>query len=198
MKWTRAGLRLLREALGEAAYRRLNRLVRDAARPLTPIRDAKVLRDTLDNVLQQAGKSAQKDRRSELRQVFLQAHRSSRDKLSNKDLNAISACLREVKRYLQDLPDSRLDHAPTDAALFPGGLRIAGRESILQSFGDQPWESFSIEDTHVIALTANAVTLTYKAKAKRAGTAQYAALISSTYVFDRTWQLVIHQQTPAH
>jgi CHAD domain-containing protein len=117
MKWTRAGLRLLREALGETAYRRLNGLVRDAARPLTPMRDAKVLRDTLDNVLQQAGKSAQKDRLSELRQVLLQEHRLSRDQLSNKDLNAISTCLQEVKQHLQGLPDSRLDHAPTDAAL---------------------------------------------------------------------------------
>ncbi len=117
MKRTRAGLRLLREALGETAYRRLNRSVRNAARPLTPIRDAKVLRDALDNLLQQAGKSAQKQRRSELHQVLQQERRLSRDKFSNKDLNAIRARLQEVKQHLQSLPDSRLDHAPTDAAL---------------------------------------------------------------------------------
>ena len=117
MKRTRAGLRLLREALGETAYRRLNRLMRDAARPLTPIRDAKVLRDALDNLVQQAGKSVQGNRLSESRQALLQEHRLSRDKLSNKDLNAISTRLQEVKQHLRGLPDSRLDHAPTDAAL---------------------------------------------------------------------------------
>ncbi|HEX2492804.1 MAG TPA: CHAD domain-containing protein [Steroidobacter sp.] len=116
MKRTRAGLRLLREALGEPAYRRLNRSVRDAARPLTPIRDAKVLHDALEDVLQQAGKSAQ-DCPRELRQVLQQERRLSREKLSDKDLKAIGTRLGEVKRYLQSLPESRLDHAHTDAAL---------------------------------------------------------------------------------
>lgn len=117
MKRTRAGLRLLREALGETAYQRLNRSVRDAARLLTPIRDAKVLRDALDDLLHQAGESAQKVRLSEPRQALLQEHRSSRDKLSNRALHAISTRLQGVKQHLQVLPESRLDHAPTDAAL---------------------------------------------------------------------------------
>jgi hypothetical protein len=30
--------------------------------------------------------------------------------------------------------------------LLPGGIRIEGRENILQSFGSQPWESFQIEE----------------------------------------------------
>ena len=117
IKQTRAGLRLLREALGETAYRRLNRSVRDAARPLTPIRDAKVLRDVLDNVLQQAGKSTQKIRTTKLHRALQQERRSSRDELSSEDLNAISRRLREVKQRLRRLPNSRLDHALTEAAL---------------------------------------------------------------------------------
>lgn len=117
MKRMRAGLRLLREALGETAYRRLNRSVRDAARPLTPIRDAKALCDALDNLLQQAGKSAQKHSRSQLRQALQRERRLSREKLSKKDLNAIGTRLQEVKQHVQSLPDSRLDHAPTAAAL---------------------------------------------------------------------------------
>jgi CHAD domain-containing protein len=40
-----------------------------------------------------------------------------RERLSNKDLNAVRTRLQEVKQYLQRLPDSRLDHAATDAAL---------------------------------------------------------------------------------
>jgi CHAD domain-containing protein len=115
MKRTRAGLRLLREAMGESEYRRLNRLVRDAARPLTPIRDAKVMHDVLEDVLHRAGSTG--DGRPELRQVLQKERRLTRSKLSSRDLKAIGARLQEVKRHLQALPESRLDQTPTDAAL---------------------------------------------------------------------------------
>jgi CHAD domain-containing protein len=48
MKRARAALRLMRASLGDAAYRRMNGQVRDAARPLTPIRDASVLIRSLE------------------------------------------------------------------------------------------------------------------------------------------------------
>lgn len=47
LKRTRAVLRLLRDELGEPRYRRENFALRDAARPLTPVRDAKVFVDAL-------------------------------------------------------------------------------------------------------------------------------------------------------
>jgi CHAD domain-containing protein len=47
LKRTRAVLRLLRDELGESRYHRENFALRDAARPLTPVRDAKVFVDTL-------------------------------------------------------------------------------------------------------------------------------------------------------
>jgi hypothetical protein len=80
--------------------------------------------------------------------------------------------------------------------LFPGGMRIDGRERILESLGAQPWESFKIENAQVIQLTKDAATLVYKVTARRKGSDAYTALISSTYVRDKTWQLVVHQQTP--
>lgn len=80
--------------------------------------------------------------------------------------------------------------------LFPGGMRIVGRERILQSLGSQPWESFRIEEPNVLPLTADAATLVYKVTAQRAGSKPYVALVSSTYVRERSWQLVVHQQTP--
>jgi CHAD domain-containing protein len=46
-KRIRAALRLLRKSLGQSAYDRENRALRDAARPLTVIRDAVVLRRAL-------------------------------------------------------------------------------------------------------------------------------------------------------
>src|SRR5438552_3706927 len=50
LKRVRAGLRLLREAMGERRYLRENALIRDTARPLTELRDAKVLLDVLDEI----------------------------------------------------------------------------------------------------------------------------------------------------
>lgn len=58
MKKARASLRLLRPALGDAVYRRENAALRDAARPLSRIRDGKVLLDTLDMLVERFGAPA--------------------------------------------------------------------------------------------------------------------------------------------
>ncbi|HWA36300.1 MAG TPA: CHAD domain-containing protein [Burkholderiales bacterium] len=47
MKRARSLLGLMREEVGDAAYRRENRALRDAARALAPMRDARVLRQAL-------------------------------------------------------------------------------------------------------------------------------------------------------
>ncbi len=80
--------------------------------------------------------------------------------------------------------------------LFPGGLRIVGREQALQSLGTQPWASFRIENAVVVPLTANAATVVYTVTAVRTGSEPYVALVSSTYVQEGRWQLAVHQQTP--
>jgi hypothetical protein len=51
LKRARAALRLLREAISEAAYARENGCLRDAARPLAAARDAKVMLDLVDEML---------------------------------------------------------------------------------------------------------------------------------------------------
>jgi CHAD domain-containing protein len=56
LKKARAFLRLLRPGLKAAAYRRENSTLRDAARPLATLRDAKVLPDTLALLVQRHGK----------------------------------------------------------------------------------------------------------------------------------------------
>jgi CHAD domain-containing protein len=58
LKKARATLRLLRDALGDAAYKRENAALRDAARPLSKVRDAKVLLDTLGRVVRRYGAPA--------------------------------------------------------------------------------------------------------------------------------------------
>lgn len=82
LKRARATLRLLRDALGDDVYRRENMSVRDAARPLSPIRDSEVLLDALDGVVKRfedaAGnlpldklRNSLKRHRAELREVSI-------------------------------------------------------------------------------------------------------------------------------
>jgi CHAD domain-containing protein len=98
LKRMRAELRLLRPALGDRVYRRENARFRDAARPLTTVRDAKVLVDTLDKV---ATRAAGVDNRAvnKIRRV-LQAHYRTvrRDVLSKK------ATLQPVRASLEAAP----------------------------------------------------------------------------------------------
>src|SRR5712691_7867861 len=51
LKKARGALRLVRGELGERRFDRENRAFRDAGRPLSDVRDAKVLVDTLDGLL---------------------------------------------------------------------------------------------------------------------------------------------------
>jgi CHAD domain-containing protein len=51
IKKTRAALRLLRDALGKSTYTRENTALRDVARPLSQVRDSKVLLDTLEKLI---------------------------------------------------------------------------------------------------------------------------------------------------
>ena len=55
LKKARASLRLLRPALKNVDYRRVNADLRDAAKPLSSLRDAKVLLDTLQMVVKRHG-----------------------------------------------------------------------------------------------------------------------------------------------
>ena len=52
LKKIRAVLRLVRPVMGEKYYRRENTCFRDAARPLTEVRDARILIETLDKLVE--------------------------------------------------------------------------------------------------------------------------------------------------
>jgi CHAD domain-containing protein len=59
LKRARATLRLLRDALGPSTYKRENAAIRDAARPLSEVRDGRVLLDALGSLVKYYGKSAE-------------------------------------------------------------------------------------------------------------------------------------------
>ncbi len=94
LKRARAGLRLLRPVLGRAAFRRENAALRDAARCLTAIRDAKVLVDSVDGLAKHA---ALADRRALLveRAVLLTHRREVRQRF-DRDRKALDAARRAL------------------------------------------------------------------------------------------------------
>jgi len=83
LKKARADLRLLRKALGPQRYAYENMALRDAARPLTAVRDVKVLMDTLETLVEHGDAQVQaldldrvrlalRERYGEVRQHVLQ------------------------------------------------------------------------------------------------------------------------------
>lgn len=81
--------------------------------------------------------------------------------------------------------------------LFPGGLRLTGKETILESLAAQPWQSFQIKDAQIISFSEGTAVVVYEVKAQREGDDPYVALISSTYILSEDgWKLILHQQTP--
>jgi hypothetical protein len=76
LKKARAGLRLLRSGLKQAIYREENAALRDAARPLSAVRDAEVLSHTLTALLTRYGAPASTLRLASLRRA-IKHHRSA-------------------------------------------------------------------------------------------------------------------------
>jgi ketosteroid isomerase-like protein len=98
------------------------------------------------------------------------------------------------------MDDARAFYADTlhnDAVmLFPGGLRLEGKDEILDSFDAQAWSRFEITSARVIELAPGAGALIYRVAAERGGSQAYEALVCSTYArVNGQWKLVVHQHT---
>jgi CHAD domain-containing protein len=127
LKRARATLRLLRKSMGGPAYRRDNWAIRDVARLLTPLRDAKVLVRTLgrlrrvgdDNDLGVAG--------SLLTRQFQQGRQAIARRLLPKHLMAAADVLRTVKERVCEIPRPRLDECSISEGL--GRVYKAGRRA---------------------------------------------------------------------
>lgn len=78
LKRARATLRLLRDAMGDKTYRRENQALRDAARPLSLIRDRKVLLDTLNRLVKRFHADGELPRTEDLRRVLRRERAATR------------------------------------------------------------------------------------------------------------------------
>jgi len=127
LKRVRATLRLFRTCFGVTTYQRENALIRDAAKPLTPARDAKVLLETLRRLQPESDVKVNTFVR-QLYRALRQERRDAHRHLRPEDLTASAAVLRAVKRRLERLSESRLD----PAALGKGLKRTykSGRKAI--------------------------------------------------------------------
>lgn len=94
LKRARADLRLLRQAIGRRAYARENAALRDAARPLSGVRDAAVLKETVERLLKSGRSGARRTLLLKVRGALKRARREARAEL--RMLNAVKdsvACL---------------------------------------------------------------------------------------------------------
>jgi CHAD domain-containing protein len=94
-KQVRAALRLMRLSIGVDAYHRENRRVRDAAKPLTPVRDAFMLRHTLNHMPQRPAK---------MRRAFEADHEKQRRTLEGKGWRVAVSKLQQTRHALNSLP----------------------------------------------------------------------------------------------
>jgi CHAD domain-containing protein len=117
LKRARAALRLMRGCLGEAVYRRENSLLRDAARPLTPVRDAKVLFETLRYHDPKKGRADPGAFMRRLYRVLGERRRAAKIGLREGDLKRAAAGLAALKRRVAALPDARLAQTGACASL---------------------------------------------------------------------------------
>jgi CHAD domain-containing protein len=126
LKRARAGLRLTRTALGAGAYRRENLALRDAARRISDVRDAKVLVDTVEALASRAARREVPALRL-VRARLLDERRAARETLTR---NAVAGARRSLAASASRIERSKL--RVKNRAALPEGLRRvyrAGRRS---------------------------------------------------------------------
>jgi CHAD domain-containing protein len=106
LKKARAYLRLLRPELGRRRYQRENAGLRDVARPLTEVRDAKVLAETLDKLAEHFGDAVDGRALSRLRRALRKEQREVRRRVLEEGdaLGPAQESLESAPERVKDLP----------------------------------------------------------------------------------------------
>jgi CHAD domain-containing protein len=100
LKRIRAALRLQRAAIGEALYRAANKEVRDAARPLTRVRDAAVLVESIKQLTRRIHGQRCKSHADQAHRLLLVERASSRRHLTSSTLRRYTARLNQIHERL--------------------------------------------------------------------------------------------------
>jgi CHAD domain-containing protein len=105
LKKSRATLRLLRPTIPESAYRSLNGQLRDAARPLSEVRDARILIDALHQLEEKYGQPAARSIPAGLRRLLRREHKEIRKRVETSTKHGLDATRAMLKSTL-----GRIDH----------------------------------------------------------------------------------------
>jgi len=119
-KRVRAALRLVRDELGDDLYREENFCFRDAARPLTEVRDAEVLVETADKLAQRFPKAIEPGAFAKIHEALLANRREVTRRVLDED-RAFAAVKDVATRALAGLPHWRIEH--DGWAVLESGLR---------------------------------------------------------------------------
>ena len=144
LKKARASLRLLRAGLKDAAYRRENVALRDAARPLSAVRDAKVMLDTLRMLGDRYGEPA---RVLELDRLVREL-RSRRTRTRHDVLSESAGTLAHTRRLLRQARariDNLADRQHQGWKVVGAGLKriyAQGQRALAQTRADPSPEAF--------------------------------------------------------
>ena len=108
LKKGRADLRLLRKALGFQRYAYENTVLRDVARPLTAVRDARTFMDTLDRLVEHGGVQTQALALDRVRQALRDEYGEVRQRILDEGntLEILEASLRAARARAQRWPSS--------------------------------------------------------------------------------------------
>ena len=109
LKKGRADLRLLRKALGSQTYAYENTALRDVARPLTAVRDARTCMDTLETLVEHSGVQAHALDLDRVRQVLRDAYGEVRQRVLDEGntLESLAASLRAARTRARRWPIGR-------------------------------------------------------------------------------------------
>ncbi len=124
-KRVRALLRLVRDELGEEVYRQENRCFRDAARPLTEVRDAVVLVGTLEKLVDHFAGDIAANSFAQMREVLL-ANKIAVHQRVVEEEDAISTVTAAVESARSRIRDWSIAHEGW-AAVEPGLKRVYRR-----------------------------------------------------------------------
>jgi len=107
LKRLRAMLRLVRPTIGRKVYRKANIAFRDAARPLSEVRDAKILVETLDKIVKTNGKSQRGQAFTAVRQELVRHQHGVREKVLDHDdtFTMVDSVMKDALEHLDGWVD---------------------------------------------------------------------------------------------
>lgn len=108
-KKVRAALRLVRDELGDTVYRRENFLFRDAARPLTEVRDAKILIEALDHLTEHFSTEIEAGKFAKVREALVAKQQTVTQRVL-KEHRAFATVADEVAPAIDRIPDWTIGH----------------------------------------------------------------------------------------